>query len=90
VEPCPYCGSAPSVIDMGGGHVCIGCEECGLGGPIARNYDVQLAKMAWSRLCGMICTHCRKNLIIHYNNRIKELKAEIAELKEKMNGDNSA
>ena len=80
-EPCPYCGSPSEVIDLGGGHVCIGCPECGLGGPTARNYDVQLAKKAWSHLCGSICTHCRKNLIKHYNNRIKELKAEIARLK---------
>ena len=86
MERCPLCGSQPEVIDMGDGHVCIGCTECGVGGPIARNRDVQLAKQGWSRLCGMICTHCRKNLIIHYNNRIKELKAEIERLKGEGNG----
>ena len=75
--PCPYCGSPVEVIDLGGGHVCIGCETCGMGGPTARNHDVELAKRGWEILCSRMCSHCRTNLIKHFTGRIKELKAEI-------------
>lgn len=81
LHPCPYCSSPVEVIDLGGGHVCIGCSECGLGGPVARNYDVELARRAWDILCGRMCSHCRKNLIRHFTTRIRELKAELDALK---------
>jgi hypothetical protein len=81
LHPCPYCSSPVEVIDLGGGHVCIGCETCGMGGPTARNYDVELARRAWEILCSRMCSHCRKNLIRHFTGRIRELKTEIALLK---------
>lgn len=81
LHACPYCGSAPEVIDMGGGHVCIGCETCGMGGPTARNHDVELARRGWEILCARMCSHCRTNLIRHFTGRIKELKAELQALK---------
>ena len=84
LHACPYCGAAPEVIDMGGGHVCIGCETCGMGGPTARNHDVELARRGWEILCARMCSHCRKNLIRHFTGRIKDLKAEIAILNQKL------
>ena len=84
LHPCPYCGSPVEVIDLGGGHVCIGCNECGLGGPTARNHDVELARRAWDTLCGRMCSHCRKNLIRHFTGRVRELKAEIETLNQKL------
>ena len=81
LHPCPYCSSPVDVIDLGGGHVCIGCEECGMGGPVARNHDVELARRGWEILCARMCSHCRTNLIRHFTGRIRELKAEIALLK---------
>ena len=77
LHPCPYCSSPVEVIDLGGGHICIGCEECGMGGPVARNRDVELAKRGWEILCSRMCSHCRKNLIVHFTHRIRELKAEL-------------
>lgn len=83
LHPCPYCNSPVDVIDLGAGHVCIGCEECGIGGPVARNHDVELARRAWEILCGRMCSHCRKGLIRHFTQRIKELKAELEAMKTK-------
>ncbi len=82
-SPCPYCSSPVEVIDLGGGHVCIGCETCGMGGPTARNHDVELARRAWEILCSRMCSHCRTNLIRHFTGRIKELKAELEALRKR-------
>ncbi len=79
LHACPYCGSPVQVIDLGGGHVCIGCEECGMGGPVARNRDVELARRGWEILCARMCSHCRTNLIRHFTQRIKELKQMLAD-----------
>ena len=85
LNPCPYCGSPVKIIDLGGGHVCVGCTECGLGGPTARNHDAVLAAQAWSILTTYrMCNHCRRNLIKSYTARTRELKARIAELEEKL------
>ena len=81
LHPCPYCSSPVEVIDLGGGHVCIGCETCGMGGPVARNSDVELARRGWEILCARMCSHCRKGLIKHFTQRIRELKAEVEALK---------
>ena len=52
-----------------------------MGGPTARNHDVELARRAWDILCGRMCSHCRKGLIKHFTGRIRELKAELEILK---------
>ena len=86
---CPTCGSTDvGLAETDNGFFVVACGTCGMCG--AEQPRPEDAKRLWEILCGSVCTHCRKNLIIHYNNRIKELKAEIAELKEKMNDSNSA
>ena len=80
LPPCPYCGSPVRIIKLGGGHVCVGCEECGLGGPVARNNDEALAVAAWMHLHRKICTGCRKGLISSYLEKAKKLKERIAYL----------
>lgn len=77
MRPCPYCGSPVKVIYMDKGCVCVGCEECGMGGPVARNRDVVLAKQAWDILCRKMCRKCNVNLI----QSNKELRHEIESLK---------
>jgi len=81
LKPCPYCGSPVKIIDLGGGHVCVGCEECGMGGPVARNHDAVLAAQAWSILTTYrMCCKCKTKLISAYTKRTRELKSRIAEL----------
>ena len=53
---------------------------------MARNNDEALAVAAWMHLHRKICTGCRKWLIARYTARVKELKNEIAALKEAING----
>ena len=77
---CPTCGSTDvGLAETDNGFFVVACGTCGMCGAEQPNPDD--AKRLWEILCGSVCTHCRKNLIIHYNQRIKELKAEIVRLK---------
>ena len=78
LSPCPYCHSPVEIIDLGGGHVCVGCAECGMGGPTARNFDVTLAVRAWEHLCRRICRNCRQVYIKRLVELRKKLDAKTA------------
>ena len=58
----------------------VACPSCSMSGPVSVDGDPEEAKRGWEILCSRMCSHCRTNLIRHFTQRIKELKAETASL----------
>jgi hypothetical protein len=52
-----------------------------MSGPVSVDGDPEEARRGWEILCARMCSHCRKNLIKHFTQRIKELKAELEALR---------
>jgi hypothetical protein len=87
MSPCPLCGCTEVyVADTDGGGKTVACPSCGCSGPESVDGDAKEAKNGWEFMHGKMCRKCSRHLL----RRIKELKAEIAELKEKINGSNGA
>lgn len=79
MTPCPYCHCDQVYLaEVEDGMLTVACPSCSMSGPVSVDGDPEEARRGWEILCSRMCSHCRKNLIIHYNQRIKELKAEIA------------
>ena len=82
LHPCPYCScSMVSVERTEEGGAVVACGSCGMTGPESVDGDEAEAVRGWEILCSHMCSHCRKNLIVHFTTRIRELKAELDALK---------
>ena len=87
LPPCPSCGCCePYIAEVDDGMLCVACPRCGMSSAISVDGDPDEAVAAWMHLHRKICTGCRKWLIARYTTRVKELKNEIAVLKEASNG----
>ena len=56
----------------------VACPSCSMSGPVSVDGDAEEAMRGWEILCSRMCSHCRKNLIVHFTRRIAELKARLA------------
>ena len=82
MSPCPYCHCDQVYLaEVEDGMCCVACPRCGMSGPISVDGDEAEAVRGWEILCSRMCSHCRTNLIKHFTQRIKELKAEVEVLK---------
>ena len=79
LHPCPYCACPlVSVERTGEGGAVVACGNCGMTGPESVDGDEEEAVRGWEVLCRRLCRNCR----VHLLRRIRELKAELEDLKQ--------
>ena len=85
LAPCPYCRNGVGIVETDAGGFTVACGACGMSGPEGISEDE--AAKAWSVFTTYsCCCGCRRKLVKRYTARVRELKNEIAALKEASNG----
>ena len=82
MSPCPFCHCDQVYLaEVEDGMLTVACPSCSMSGPVSVDGVPEEAKRGWEILCSRMCSHCRKNLIRHFTERIRELKAELEAMK---------